>query len=184
MRIPLWPIAVLAGLLLIPGHGRGQEAEFDLLIRRGLVYDGTGAPGIVADVAVRGDRISLVSRDPIDPARARRVINARGMVVAPGFIDAHAHVAALASRPLAESHVRQGVTTVVYAADGGMPWPLARYLDQLRAAGHAPNAVFFAGHNQIRRNIMGTANRFLSIDGQCSRAHRSPGCARGCGGSR
>lgn len=153
-------IASLFGLLLLPVSMTRQEPEFDLLIRRGTVHDGTGAPGFVADVAVRGDRIALVSRDPIDPARGRRVINARGLVVAPGFIDAHAHIEALAVRPMAESHIRQGVTTVVYAADGGMPsWPLARHLAALRTGGHAPNAMYFAGHNQIRRNIMGTANR-------------------------
>lgn len=146
-------------LVLSPLPARSQAPEFDLLIRRGLLFDGTGAPGFVADIAVRGDRIVLISQDPVDPARAGRSIDARGLVVAPGFIDAHAHVESLPERPLAESFLRQGVTTVIYAADGGMPWPLAGTIERLRSGGHAPNVAFFAGHNQIRRNVMGTADR-------------------------
>jgi len=152
-------IACLALLYAAPAVLSAQTPEFDLLIRRGTVYDGTGGPGVLADVAVRGDRIASISAAPIDPARARRVLDARGMVVAPGFFDAHEHVEALPVRPLAESALRQGVTTVVYAADGGMPWPLAPAIARLRADGHAPNTMFFAGHNQIRRNVMGTADR-------------------------
>jgi N-acyl-D-aspartate/D-glutamate deacylase len=152
-------IACLAALLAGPAASQAQIPEFDLLIRRGTVYDGTGSPGVVLDVAVRGDRIARVSETAIDPARARRVIDARGLVVAPGFFDAHAHVEALPARPLAESALRQGVTTVVYAADGGMPWPLAPAITTLRANRHAPNTVFFAGHNRIRQNVLGTADR-------------------------
>lgn len=133
--------------------------EYDYLIRGGMVVDGTGAPAYRADLAVRGERIVEVSRDPIPADRARRVIDARGMVVAPGFIDTHAHVESLARRPLAESFLRQGVTTVVYAPDGGMPWPFGDYIETLRSVGHAPNIAFFAGHNTIRERVMGTANR-------------------------
>jgi N-acyl-D-aspartate/D-glutamate deacylase len=81
------------------------------------------------------------------------------MAVAPGFIDTHAHVEDLADRPLAESFIRQGVTTVIYAPDGGMPWPLDHAIDALARAKHAPNTAFFAGHNAIRTRVMGTANR-------------------------
>jgi N-acyl-D-aspartate/D-glutamate deacylase len=158
------PVLSALLLLLVPAALRAQGREFDLLIRRGTVYDGTGAPGFIADVLVRGDRIVQVSRDAVDPARAARVVDARGLVVAPGFIDTHAHVESLPRRPLAESFLWQGVTTVVYAPDGGMPWPLARTIAALRAGGHAPNIVFFAGHNQIRENVMGTANRAPTAD--------------------
>jgi N-acyl-D-amino-acid deacylase len=136
------------------------QQQYDVLIRGGTVVDGTGAPGYAADVAILGDRIARVSRTPIDPALARRVLDARGRIVAPGFIDAHAHVESLDERPLAESFLRQGVTTVVYAPDGGMPsLPLRTHVDRLRAAGHAPNTTFFAGHNTIRSRVMGSANR-------------------------
>jgi N-acyl-D-aspartate/D-glutamate deacylase len=132
---------------------------YDIVIRGGTVVDGSGAAGYAADVAVSGDRIVRIAREGIDPALGRRVLNARGLVVAPGFIDTHAHVEDLASRPLAESFIRQGVTTVIYAPDGGQPWPLAAALDELRQSGHAPNTAFFAGHNTIRSRVLGSANR-------------------------
>jgi len=152
----LFALAIVADVL--------TAQEFDLLIRRGTVVDGTGAAGYVADVAITGDRIALVSRDSINPERARRVLDAYDRVVAPGFIDAHAHVDGLDARPLAESFVRQGVTTVIYAADGGMPWPLGAYIRRLEDNGHAPNIMFFAGHNTIRREVMGSSSRAPAAD--------------------
>jgi len=139
---------------------RAQDRPYDLLIRGGTVVDGHGVPGFRADVAVQGDRIVLVSPEPLDTALAVRVLDAEGRIVAPGFIDAHAHVEDLPDRPLAESIIRQGVTTVVYAPDGGMPsLPLRTHLERLRTGGHAPNAMYFAGHNAIRSHVMGSANR-------------------------
>jgi N-acyl-D-aspartate/D-glutamate deacylase len=154
-------VLLLAALLAagLPARAHAQR-EFDVLIRGGTVVDGTGADRYPADVALRGDRIALVSREPVDTTRAARVIDARGLVVAPGFIDVHAHVEELRDRPLAESFIRQGVTTVIYAPDGGMPQPpLSRHIAALTASGHAPNTAFFAGHNTIRSAVLGSANR-------------------------
>ncbi|HEX6939756.1 MAG TPA: D-aminoacylase [Longimicrobiales bacterium] len=136
-----------------------QEPVYDVLIRGGVVVDGTGAAAYRADVAVRGDRIAKVSTEPIAPEAARIVLDARGLVVAPGFIDVHAHIEGLHRRPLAESVLRQGVTSVAYAPDGRMPWPLGEYVVTLREVGHAPNVAFFAGHNTIREEVMGTEDR-------------------------
>jgi N-acyl-D-amino-acid deacylase len=155
-------LRAVAAAVLLCGAAAPSSAQqrYDVLIRGGTVVDGTGAAGYAADVAIAGDRIALVSRTPIDPDLARRVLDARGRIVAPGFIDAHAHVEDLDERPLAESFLRQGVTTVVYAPDGGMPSiPLREHMERLRAAGHAPNTTFFAGHNTIRSHVMGSANR-------------------------
>lgn len=136
-----------------------QAAEYDIVIRGGTVFDGTGAAGYTADVAVTGDRIVRIAREGIEPALGRRVIDAQGLIVAPGFIDTHAHVEDLANRPLAESFIRQGVTTVVYAPDGGQPWPLTSAIERLGRSGHAPNTAFLAGHNTIRSRVMGSADR-------------------------
>lgn len=132
---------------------------WDLLITGGRIVDGTGAPGYLGDVALRGDRIVRVARGRLPRARAARVIDATGHVVAPGFIDAHAHLEPLLQMPASESHVRQGVTTALGNPDGGGFYPIG---DQLRRIASAPlgmNVGFFVGHNTVRQRVMGLADR-------------------------
>jgi dihydroorotase/N-acyl-D-amino-acid deacylase len=133
--------------------------SYDLLITGGTVLDGTGAPGVRADVAVRGDRIVRISRTPLARDGAVRVIDATGLVVSPGFIDLHAHLDPLLRLPDAESAVRQGVTTALGGPDGSSPLPLAPYLDSARALGVGMNVGFLVGHNDIRREVLGQADR-------------------------
>jgi dihydroorotase/N-acyl-D-amino-acid deacylase len=133
--------------------------RYDLLLKNGTVIDGTGSPGFAADVAVTGNRIVRVSRSPIDAREAKRTIDARGLIVAPGFIDLHAHLEPLPQMPDAQSHVRQGVTLALGGPDGGGPWPFGAYLDSLDKKPLGMNVAFLAGHNSIRRAVMGTANR-------------------------
>src|SRR3990172_11778718 len=86
-------------------------ARYDLIIRGGRVLDGTGAPAHAADVAVAGERVAAVGE--VEGA-AERVVDAAGLVVAPGFIDVHAHDdVALLNMPGMDFKVAQGVTTVV-----------------------------------------------------------------------
>jgi N-acyl-D-amino-acid deacylase len=158
MRAALWLGAWLLSLSLATA-ATAQGRPYDIVIRGGTVVDGTGAAGYRADVAIRGDRIARIARDGIPAEQANIALDARGLVVSPGFIDTHAHVEDLANRPLAESFLRQGVTTVIYAPDGGMPWPLDSAIARLDRTHHAPNTAFFAGHNTIRQQVMGSANR-------------------------
>ncbi len=132
---------------------------FDLLITGGTVVDGSGTAGFRADVAVQGDRIVRVSRTPLPAASARRVIDARGRIVAPGFIDLHAHLDPLLRLPGAESAVRQGVTTALGGPDGGAPWPLGSYLDSAAALRVGLNVAYLVGHNTVRRAVLGMADR-------------------------
>src|SRR5262245_57323255 len=102
----------------------------DLLIRDGDVVDGTGAPARRADVAVRGDRI--VSIEPGHAGPARRTIDARGLVVAPGFVDVKTHSDfTLPLYPCAESRVHQGITTELVGSCGftAAPIPPGRLRD-------------------------------------------------------
>lgn len=152
-------LAGLVALTLAACAPGGDPGPWDVLITGGTVVDGTGAPGYAADVALRGDRIVRISRDPLDPAQADRVVDATGQVVSPGFVDLHTHLDPLLRLPGAESHVRQGVTTALGGPDGGGPWPFGAYLDSAQALGVGMNVAFLAGHNTIREAVMNLDNR-------------------------
>ena len=142
-----------------PGSAPTGESPYDILIVGGLVVDGSGTPGVRADVAVRGDRIVRLSTAPLPRGRARRVIDAADKVVAPGFIDLHAHLEPLLRLPDAESMLRQGVTTALGGPDGSSPLPLGPYLDSAASVGLGINVAFLVGHNTARREVMGMADR-------------------------
>lgn len=148
-------VLLLAGIA--PGLAAQSSPRYDVLIRGGTVVDGTGAGRVAKDVALRGDRIVAVAAS-IDPALADSVVDARGLVVAPGFIDNHAHVApTIRDFPLEENFIRQGITTIIASLHStDQPWPLAPYMDRLKMA---PNVAFFAGHTWIRKKVMGLDNR-------------------------
>lgn len=138
--------------------------RFSLLISGGTVVDGTGAPRYKADIAIVDDRIVAISRKPFGPGRADRVIDATGLIVAPGFIDLHAHLDPLLEMPDAKSAVTQGVTLALGGPDGTSPLPLAPYLDSAQNAGLGMNVAFLVGHNSVRRKVMGTENREPTAD--------------------
>ena len=146
-------------LLFITSTATAQTPRYDLLISGGSVIDGTGAPAYRADVAITGGRIAALSRTPIDSTLARRRINATGLIVAPGFIDLHAHLDPILTMPDAESHVRQGVTLALGGPDGGGASPMAPYLVSVEQRQLGLNVAFLTGHNTIRRSVMGTADR-------------------------
>ncbi|MFM1555597.1 MAG: amidohydrolase family protein [Limisphaerales bacterium] len=133
-------------------------AEFDVILTGGTVIDGTGAKGFRADVALRGQRIAAVSRKPLRLPNAR-VIDVTGLVIAPGFIDMHAHIDPITRLPEARSMVSQGVTTAIGGPDGSAPWPLAPYLQQLEQQGVGPNVCLLVGHNSVRRAVMALDDR-------------------------
>lgn len=132
---------------------------WDLLIRGGTVLDGSGRPAFAADVAITRDRVVRVSPEPLDVELAERVIDAAGLIVAPGFVDLHTHLDPLLRIPDAESHLRQGVTTSLGGPDGGGPWPFAAHLDTAEALGIGLNVGFLVGHNTVRRTVMGLDDR-------------------------
>jgi len=141
-----------------------QSPEFDVVIRGGTVIDGAGTARYRADVAIKGDRIALVSRSGIAAGRGARVIEATGRIVAPGFIDMHAHLEPLADLPGAESAVRQGVTFALGGPDGGSPLPLGPYMAAREQQRIGINVGYLIGHNTIKQRVMGTVSRAPTAD--------------------
>lgn len=138
-------------------------AATDLVIRGGTVVDGTGRPGFVADVAIHDGKISAIGIVPI--TGQERIIDATALVVSPGFIDVHNHVpdTVLRGRPgpiLVEAYVSQGVTTIVGGPDGlYSPSKLRAIKRAFDAQGIATNYAFYVGHNGIRQEVLGSAQR-------------------------
>ena len=160
-----------------------QGPAYDVLIRNGHVVDGTGNPWVAADVAIKSGRIAAVGRLP--RATATRVIDARGLVVAPGFIDLHTHSdLTLLADGTAQSKVRQGVTLDVLgetttvaprdglrdesANDGGVSaegavkqeWTtFTDYFKRLEQKGTSMNVISHVSAEQVRRVVLGYESR-------------------------
>lgn len=116
--------------------------------------DGSGKPGFLGDVRIEGEKIAAVGR--LRPRPGERVVDASGLVVAPGFLDAHSHADGGAiEHPDAVSQVRQGITTAVVGQDGGWSGPVAEHLARLRAANPSLRFVAFTGHGGLRARVMG-----------------------------
>ena len=133
-------------------------ADYDILIRNARVVDGTGNPWYRADVGVRDGRIAAIGR--LTAATAYRTIDAVGRVVAPGFIDVHTHVeGAIEKVPRADNYILDGVTSIVTGNCGGSQLKLGDWFAALEKQGLGLNLASLIGHNTVRREIMGTANR-------------------------
>lgn len=133
--------------------------QYELVLLGGMIVDGSGAPAYRADIGIQASRIARISRMSLAGAPSARIIDASGLVIAPGFIDQHAHIESIFSLPDAHSLLRQGVTTAVGGPDGGGPFPVAQWLDSAEAVGIALNVATYVGHNTIRRRVLGSADR-------------------------
>jgi acyl-homoserine-lactone acylase len=134
--------------------------EFDLLLLGGHVLDGSGAPAIRADVAVRDGRIAAVG--DLGGAAARVVLQVPGLYVAPGFIDTHSHAApGLATESLGhgEPLLAQGITTIFANPDGGGAVDLAGQRRSLLEHGIGVNVAQLVPHGSVRESVLGMADR-------------------------
>ncbi len=155
----------LAAALAAPALDFSWAVPYDLVVRGGVVYDGSGAPGREADVAVRRGRIAAVARR-LAP-RGAEEIDARGLAVAPGFIDIHSHAdGTLFDDPRAESVIRQGVTTIVVGQDGSSRIPdregetsFAPLFKRLENLPTAVNVATMVGLGTVRRRVVGEDDR-------------------------
>lgn len=156
-----------------------QGPAYDLVIVNGRVIDGSGAAAVDADVAIAGDTIAKIGRlEPADRTRARKVIDAQGLTVTPGFIDIHTHSDyPLLADGTAQSAIRQGVTTdILGESDSAGPiqgkvrksapyglevdWrTLGEYFNRLESRGVSVNVGSFVGATQVRRCVLGEESR-------------------------
>ncbi len=168
-RVPRLRRAALAtavALAAIALSGRAQPAPYDVVIVNARIVDGTGAPARAGSLAVRAGSIAALDVPADTPARTR--IDARGFVVAPGFIDVHTHADDLADRPAAENFIRMGVTTVVAGNCGSSALGVGEALDRIRTQGVSVNFATFIGHNTVRAAVMGRERRDPNL-GELSR---------------
>jgi predicted amidohydrolase YtcJ len=162
--------AAVGGVLTAQGQGQDQQPArpaiaADVVLKGGLVVDGTGAPGRVADVALRRDRVVAIGR--FEAAPGAKVIDASAWVVAPGFIDLHSHSDSPIVRPRTRSnrnYQTQGVTTVVTGNCGGGALDVARYFAAIDEQGAGTNVIHLIPHGALRASVMGTAERAPTAD--------------------
>src|SRR5690349_11929557 len=176
---PRIPLAILAITAVLTASCSGQAERFDLIVRGGQVIDGRGGPAQRADVGVIGDRIARVG--DLATAPSGRVIDATGLIVAPGFIDVQGQSGTtLLADGNGESHLRQGITTEIIG-EGGSPafWTPGSddgeslapfgvsfdwqdfngYFEKLRQRGTTINVGTFVPATMVRRAVIGMDNR-------------------------
>src|SRR5258706_5100558 len=165
---------ILAPALLWP---QSRQNKFDVLIKDGTIYDGTGGDPIQADIGIKGDRIAAIGK--LERSDAFSVIDARGFAVAPGFINMLSwSVVSLIEDGRSQSDIRQGVTTEIFGEGTSMGplnnemkqraikgqsdikydinWTtLTEYLAYLEKRGISPNVASFIGAATIREHVLG-----------------------------
>jgi dihydroorotase/N-acyl-D-amino-acid deacylase len=153
-----WALFVAISTLL-----SAQQPLYDLVVANGRIVDGSGNPWYYGDVAIKGDTIAAIGH--FDPKMATRTLDAKGMIVAPGFIDIHTHARrGIFLDPSAQNYIRQGVTTLMEGNDGSSPLPIAPFLKSVADAKPAPNFGTFAGQGSIRQQVMQLVNRPATPD--------------------
>jgi N-acyl-D-amino-acid deacylase len=132
-----------------------EDSDQDgFLIQNVRIIDGTGSESFNGAVRVQGQHI--VASGKLEPQENERVIDGKGQVLAPGFIDTHSHMAGdIEEERGALAAVSQGITTSIGGQDGSSPLPLSDYFDRLEHQPAALNVAYFSGHNTVRRKVMG-----------------------------
>jgi N-acyl-D-amino-acid deacylase len=158
------PFRFLLALIVLTGSL--VAADFDLVIRGGRVLDGTGAPALLADVGIKDGRITALGKVVGDTVRE---LDARGLVVAPGFIDVHTHADEVAELPRAENFVRMGVTTVIAGNCGSSSPDIAGFFREIEATNVSVNVAVLIGQGSVRAKVMGGSFRRPATDAELDR---------------
>ncbi|MBK7651644.1 MAG: D-aminoacylase [Flammeovirgaceae bacterium] len=131
--------------------------SYDILIKNGKIIDGTGNSWYYGDVGIKAGKIVWIGKSA---ATAKRVIDAQGLIVAPGFIDVHTHIeGGELTTPTADNFIYDGVTSVVTGNCGGSNADIAQYFLRLDSIKTSINVATLIGHNTVRRAVMGDLQR-------------------------
>ena len=134
------------------------QTTADILIKNGRILDGTGNSWTWGNVAIKDGKIIRIDKS-INMA-AVKTIDVKGLIVAPGFIDVHTHIEGdEIKNPTADNFIYDGVTTVITGNCGSSNVNIKKYLEQLDSIKLSINVATFIGHNDVRKAVMGTANR-------------------------
>jgi N-acyl-D-amino-acid deacylase len=150
---------VVAGLTLGPWLRRSR-ADYDLILRGGTVFDGSGAAGIMSDVALLNGRVAAMAARVTGTTLEE--IDVRGLAIAPGFVDIHSHGdGSLGEDPRAESLIRQGITTIIAGQDGGSRNDLLTTIDRISPS---VNVATMIGLGSVRGTVVGNSDRPATVD--------------------
>jgi N-acyl-D-amino-acid deacylase len=139
--------------------------QYDVLILNGKIIDGTGNSWYYADLAIKEGKIAAIGK--LNNITAPKVINAKGLIVAPGFIDVHGHIeGGVFENPTADNYIYDGVTTVITGNCGGSAESIQQFFQRLDSMKTSINIGTLVGHNTVRRQAMGLSNKFASPEEQ------------------
>ncbi|HIA59683.1 MAG TPA: D-aminoacylase [Gammaproteobacteria bacterium] len=139
------------------GNALAQD-NYDIIIRGGKIIDGSGNPWYEADVGITDERVTAIGN--LSPDSATTLIDATGLIVAPGFIDPHTHaIRGIFDVPTAESALLQGVTTLTEGNDGSSPFPIDAHYQAIIEKQISPNWAVFVGQGTIRSIVIGSEDR-------------------------
>jgi N-acyl-D-amino-acid deacylase len=147
---------------LYAGAESSRLTTYDLVITNARVVDGSGNPWFRADVALRDGRIQKIGR--IASSEGRQTIDAKGQILAPGFIDVHTHVESIYSLPAAENFIRMGVTSLVTGNCGTSTTDVAEFLGRIQSKPIAVNLATLIAHGSVRRKVVGLDDRAPTPD--------------------
>ena len=152
-------------LLFLFIYGNVAAQQYEVIIINGKIIDGTGNSWYYGDVAIKDGKIAAIGK--FNNITAPKVINAKGLTVAPGFIDVHGHIEnGVFENPLAGNYIYDGVTTVITGNCGGSAEDLKRFFWRLDSMKTSINVASLIGHNTVRRLAMGLDNRLANAEEQ------------------
>lgn len=163
--------AVLIAMIFFTGHASkaafsdSNDEKFDILIKNAKIMDGTGNPWVQGDIGISEDTIVAIGQ--LNGKTADKIIDAKGLVVSPGFIDMHTHSDNSLGNPMSNANLNyltQGVTTVVTSSCGSGPLKIAETKAKWEQQGIGSNAILQVGHGTVRRQVAGIEPRAVTAE--------------------